>query len=177
MGPIDEDTQSFSLDCYFRQSWRDDRLGYDAAGVSALALNWQFLEKIWCVVRVSPQSVAHNPSIEKDAVSCHDLTSRSGCQRSFIFRFWEMPTLVYLISSYPRPLNFVQMTCHTCHRRLEREKMLLSFFLSLSIHFSTGLTLAAFTTFSGCPTHSSSTGRRASCTRSRCRTGWLVWRV
>ena len=55
MGPIDEDTQSFSLDCYFRQSWRDDRLGYDAAGVSALALNWQFLEKIWCVVRVLPQ--------------------------------------------------------------------------------------------------------------------------
>ena len=54
MGPIDEDTQSFSLDCYFRQSWRDDRLGYDAAGVSALALNWQFLEKIWCV-RVLPQ--------------------------------------------------------------------------------------------------------------------------
>ena len=47
MGPIEEDTQRFSLDCYFRQSWRDERLGYNATGVDALALNWAFLEKIW----------------------------------------------------------------------------------------------------------------------------------
>ena len=53
LGPVNEDTQSFSLDCYFRQSWRDERLGYDAAGVSALALNWAFLEKIWCVQRAA----------------------------------------------------------------------------------------------------------------------------
>ena len=72
MGPIDEDTQSFSLDCYFRQSWRDERLGYDAAGVSALALNWAFLEKIWCVC-VS----AFQLTYLKDAVPWHDLTGHA----------------------------------------------------------------------------------------------------
>ena len=65
MGPIDEDTQSFSLDCYFRQSWRDDRLGYDAAGVSALALNWQFLEKIWCV-RAFVASISSAQSFDRE---------------------------------------------------------------------------------------------------------------
>ena len=75
MGPIDEDTQSFSLDCYFRQSWRDERLGYDAAGVSALALNWAFLEKIWCVC-VS----AFQLTYVKDAVPWHDLTGQQAAK-------------------------------------------------------------------------------------------------
>lgn len=47
MGPVDENDMAFSLDCYFRQSWVDKRLQYNATGVSELALNWQFLEKIW----------------------------------------------------------------------------------------------------------------------------------
>ena len=47
MGPVDENRMVFSLDCYFRQSWVDDRLRYNATGVPELALNWQFLAKIW----------------------------------------------------------------------------------------------------------------------------------
>ena len=26
MGPVDDKTEAFNLDCYFRQSWLDDRL-------------------------------------------------------------------------------------------------------------------------------------------------------
>ncbi len=47
MGPVDEDREVFSLDCYFRQEWVDRRLSYNASGVSELALNWAFLAKIW----------------------------------------------------------------------------------------------------------------------------------
>ena len=32
MGPVDENRQAFNLDCYFRQSWVDKRLQYNATG-------------------------------------------------------------------------------------------------------------------------------------------------
>ena len=32
MGPVDEGRQAFSLDCYFRQTWVDPRLKYNATG-------------------------------------------------------------------------------------------------------------------------------------------------
>jgi hypothetical protein len=32
MGPVDETRQAFSLDCYFRQTWVDPRLKYNATG-------------------------------------------------------------------------------------------------------------------------------------------------
>ena len=32
MGPVDENKEVFSLDCYFRQSWVDERLKYYAPG-------------------------------------------------------------------------------------------------------------------------------------------------
>lgn len=47
MGPVDEDRMVFALDCYFRQSWIDERLKFNATVVSELALNWAFLAKIW----------------------------------------------------------------------------------------------------------------------------------
>lgn len=47
MGPVDENRRAFSLDCYFRQSWFDARLRYNASSVDELALNWAFLAKIW----------------------------------------------------------------------------------------------------------------------------------
>ena len=48
MGPVSEDKEAYSLDCYFRQSWVDDRLRFNAtSGVTELALNWAFLAKIW----------------------------------------------------------------------------------------------------------------------------------
>ena len=46
-GPVNENTQSFYLDCYFRQSWVDPRLSYNVTGVQQLPMNWQFLTKIW----------------------------------------------------------------------------------------------------------------------------------
>ena len=48
MGPVDEQSQVFSLDCYFRQFWTDDRLKYNnSARLKELSMNWQFLNKIW----------------------------------------------------------------------------------------------------------------------------------
>ena len=47
MGPVDEMSEVYSLDCYFRQSWQDKRLGYNTNGLDELALNWAFLAKIW----------------------------------------------------------------------------------------------------------------------------------
>lgn len=47
MGPVDEGRMAYSLDCYFRQSWYDERLKFNATGISELALNWAFLAKIW----------------------------------------------------------------------------------------------------------------------------------
>ena len=47
IGPIDETREVFSLDCYFRQTWFDPRLRFNTSGITQLALNWQFLTKIW----------------------------------------------------------------------------------------------------------------------------------
>lgn len=48
MGNVDEQKQTFSLDCYFRQFWRDTRLKYNSTSrLDELPMNWQFLYKIW----------------------------------------------------------------------------------------------------------------------------------
>jgi gamma-aminobutyric acid receptor subunit alpha len=47
MGPVDEQKQTLSLDCYFRQYWRDTRLRYNNTHLNELPMNWQFLYKIW----------------------------------------------------------------------------------------------------------------------------------
>ena len=47
MGPVDEMSQTFQLDCYFRQFWEDFRLQFNGTGLTELPMNWQFLTKIW----------------------------------------------------------------------------------------------------------------------------------
>lgn len=47
MGPVDEQKQIFSMDCYFRQYWTDFRLRYNNTRLRELPMNWQFLNKIW----------------------------------------------------------------------------------------------------------------------------------
>merc|ERR1711953_1020379 len=48
MGPIDETQERYTLDCYFRQYWYDERLKFNQSYlINELAMNWQFLEKIW----------------------------------------------------------------------------------------------------------------------------------
>ena len=49
MGPVDELSQTFTLDCYFRQFWTDDRLTFNSttSQLDELAMNWAFLNKIW----------------------------------------------------------------------------------------------------------------------------------
>ena len=47
MGPVDETKEKFTLDCYFRQYWTDPRLSFNESVLDELAMNWQFLDKIW----------------------------------------------------------------------------------------------------------------------------------
>lgn len=45
MGPISEVDMTYSMDCYFRQSWVDRRLAF--SGRKNLALSIEMLRKIW----------------------------------------------------------------------------------------------------------------------------------
>ena len=47
MGPVDERRQMYALDCYFRQTWIDNRLRYNNSRLPELSMNWQFLSRIW----------------------------------------------------------------------------------------------------------------------------------
>lgn len=48
MGPVDEQSQTFALDCYFRQFWTDSRLKFNSTtSLEELAMNWAFLNRIW----------------------------------------------------------------------------------------------------------------------------------
>ena len=47
MGPVDENSQTFQLDCYFRQFWVDFRLQFNETGLTELPMNWQFQSMIW----------------------------------------------------------------------------------------------------------------------------------
>nr|XP_027197713.1 glycine receptor subunit beta-type 4-like [Dermatophagoides pteronyssinus] len=46
MGPISELDMEYSLDCYFRQKWQDERLRF-TGNVDFLSLNIKMLDKIW----------------------------------------------------------------------------------------------------------------------------------
>ncbi|XP_023328188.1 gamma-aminobutyric acid receptor alpha-like [Eurytemora carolleeae] len=62
MGPISEAEMYYSMDCYFRQYWRDERLGFrglkhnaNQLQIDQLSLNVKMLEKIW-----KPDTYFHN---------------------------------------------------------------------------------------------------------------------
>ncbi|XP_023311170.1 gamma-aminobutyric acid receptor alpha-like [Anoplophora glabripennis] len=47
MGPISEVDMTYSMDCYFRQSWVDKRLAFSLHSSDTLALSISMLAKIW----------------------------------------------------------------------------------------------------------------------------------
>lgn len=47
MGPISEVDMTYSMDCYFRQSWVDRRLAFQGGGKETLALSISMLARIW----------------------------------------------------------------------------------------------------------------------------------
>ncbi|XP_040574267.1 gamma-aminobutyric acid receptor subunit alpha-1 isoform X2 [Lepeophtheirus salmonis] len=62
MGPISEEDMNYSMDCYFRQYWRDERLSFTGLKnnthhlkIDQLSLNVKMLEKIW-----KPDTYFHN---------------------------------------------------------------------------------------------------------------------
>ncbi|XP_071439191.1 gamma-aminobutyric acid receptor subunit alpha-3 [Hetaerina americana] len=56
MGPISELDMDYSMDCYFRQYWRDSRLSFSGAGhIKSLSLSIKMLERIW-----RPDTYFHN---------------------------------------------------------------------------------------------------------------------
>ncbi|XP_028134699.1 gamma-aminobutyric acid receptor alpha-like [Diabrotica virgifera virgifera] len=54
MGPISELDMEYSMDCYFRQYWRDPRLSYEGP-IKSLSLSIKMLERIW-----RPDTYFHN---------------------------------------------------------------------------------------------------------------------
>lgn len=46
MGPVSELDMDYSMDCYFRQSWRDSRLSF-VGPIKSLSLSIKMLERIW----------------------------------------------------------------------------------------------------------------------------------
>ncbi|CAL8117419.1 unnamed protein product [Orchesella dallaii] len=54
MGPISELDMDYSMDCYFRQSWRDGRLKFQGP-VDKLSLSIKMLERLW-----RPDTYFHN---------------------------------------------------------------------------------------------------------------------
>ncbi|XP_059487384.1 gamma-aminobutyric acid receptor alpha-like [Neocloeon triangulifer] len=46
MGPVSELDMEYSMDCYFRQYWRDPRLSFQGP-IQSLSLNIKMLERIW----------------------------------------------------------------------------------------------------------------------------------
>ncbi|KAG8225046.1 hypothetical protein J437_LFUL000024, partial [Ladona fulva] len=56
MGPVSELDMDYSMDCYFRQYWRDSRLSFTGAGhIKSLSLSIKMLERIW-----RPDTYFHN---------------------------------------------------------------------------------------------------------------------
>lgn len=46
MGPVSELDMDYSMDCYFRQYWRDSRLSF-MGPIKSLSLSIKMLERIW----------------------------------------------------------------------------------------------------------------------------------
>ncbi|KAG5682912.1 hypothetical protein PVAND_012230 [Polypedilum vanderplanki] len=46
MGPVSEKAMDYSMDCYFRQYWRDKRLSFKSP-IKSLSLSIKLLERIW----------------------------------------------------------------------------------------------------------------------------------
>ncbi|OXA53272.1 Gamma-aminobutyric acid receptor subunit alpha-4 [Folsomia candida] len=49
MGPVSETDETYSMDCYFRQIWVDNRLKFNRSqgGLKEFSMNWLFLERVW----------------------------------------------------------------------------------------------------------------------------------
>ncbi|KAK3108581.1 hypothetical protein FSP39_011219 [Pinctada imbricata] len=47
MGPVEENELSYSMQCYLRQSWYDDRLKFDLENLTQVTLSNSFLKDIW----------------------------------------------------------------------------------------------------------------------------------
>ncbi|XP_035212941.1 gamma-aminobutyric acid receptor alpha-like [Stegodyphus dumicola] len=46
-GSISETDMIFSMDCYFRQTWFDQRLRFQSGNLTVLSMDWKFLQRIW----------------------------------------------------------------------------------------------------------------------------------
>ncbi|KAK5964700.1 hypothetical protein GCK32_018807, partial [Trichostrongylus colubriformis] len=47
MGPIADLTNTYSFNCYFRQTWTDSRLKFNTTDNQSLSLSMAMLDKIW----------------------------------------------------------------------------------------------------------------------------------
>ncbi|XP_056645522.1 gamma-aminobutyric acid receptor alpha-like isoform X1 [Diorhabda sublineata] len=91
MGPISEIDMTYSMDCYFRQSWTDKRLSFLSTNNYTLALSISMLAKIWkpdTYFYNGKQSYLHTISTPNKFVRLHHdgsvlyssrLTIKAGC--------------------------------------------------------------------------------------------------
>ncbi|XP_028968418.1 gamma-aminobutyric acid receptor subunit alpha-6-like [Galendromus occidentalis] len=72
-GPVSENDMMYSMDCYFRQSWRDERLKFEGS-LKKLSVSWQFLERIWTpdtYINNGKSSYLHKVSVPNKFVRLH----------------------------------------------------------------------------------------------------------
>ena len=95
MGPVDENTQTFQLDCYFRQYWEDFRLKFNGSGLTELPMNWQFLTDIWIYLaqvntQGSPPFIPCGSAVE--CQKCNDRHRKPEALKTFL-RVQKSPLL------------------------------------------------------------------------------------
>ncbi len=109
VGPVDEQRQIFSLDCYFRQYWTDPRLKYNSTRLKELPMNWAFLTKIWrpdTYIVNGKQSYLHKMTVPNRFIRIAPNGRISYSQRLTVKARCQMDLRKFPLDSQQCPLEF-----------------------------------------------------------------------
>ncbi|XP_039251861.1 gamma-aminobutyric acid receptor subunit alpha-2-like [Styela clava] len=111
-GPVSETDMEYTLDMFFRQRWRDERVAFKHANISELKLNNMMAQKLWTpdtFFRNGKKSIAHNITVpnrllridpEGNILYTMRLTIKARCPMQLIDFPMDVHTCVLLFGSY-----------------------------------------------------------------------------